>query len=338
MVGVRRRPILGVLLGALLAAAWGVSGSAYLKYGTRVDGRTQALRWHTLPIRYFLHDRTPDGVAQAAFENAVQRACATWSAVSTAGVSFRLVGTINAPPFAEDGVSSVGFVARPDLDRVLGATQYVVDQQSGAIVEADIFLNSTFPWSTASGGDAGRYDVESIALHELGHVLGLGHSALGETELRAGGGRRVIAAGAVMFPIAFSAGSVEGRTLRADDVAGVSDLYDGPSFLTETGSISGTVTKNGAGVFGAHVVAFHPETGRLVGTLTLSEDGAFAIAGLDPGTHIVRVEPLDDADLNSFFPEDGHVDVQFRVTFLDKLAVVPRGGNAGPFDIKVAAR
>jgi hypothetical protein len=148
----------------------------------------------------------------------------------------------------------------------------------------------------------------------------------------------VLASGAVMFPIAFSAGSVEGRTLRADDIAGISDLYDGPGFLDATGSISGRVTKNGTGVFGAHVVAFNPETGKLVGTFTLSDDGSFAIAGLDPGTHIVRVEPLDDADLNSFFPEDRVVDLQFKVTFLDKLAIVPRGGNSGPFEIKVAAK
>jgi hypothetical protein len=334
----RHRASLAVLLGVLSAAAWVVTGAAYLKYGVRVNDRTLALRWNTLPIRYFLNDQVPAGVTPAAFENVIQRACATWAGVPTAGVSFRFVGTISAPPFAEDGVSSIGFLARPELDRVLGATQYVVDEQTGAIVESDIFLNTTFPWSTASAGDIGRYDVESIALHELGHLLGLGHSALGETELRAGGGRRVIASGAVMFPIAFSAGSIEGRTLRADDIAGVSDLYDGPGFLSETGSLNGRVTKNGAGVYGAHVVAFNPETGKLVGTFTLADDGAFAIAGLDPGTHIVRVEPLDDADLNSFFGEGHVVDVQFNVTFLDKLAVVPRGGNAGPFEIKVAAR
>jgi len=334
----RHRPIRAALLGLLCAILWGVTGAAYLKYGVRVDGRTQALRWTTLPVRYFLNDHVPAGLTPASFEGAVQKACASWAAVPTAGVSFHLVGAIDSPPLEQDGVSTIGFLPRPELDRVLGATSYVIDEQTGAIVESDIFLNSAFPWSTATAGEAGRYDVESIVVHELGHLLGLGHSALGETELRAGGGRRVVASGAVMFPIAFSAGGIEGRTLRADDIAGVSDLYEGPDFLAGAGSLSGRVVKNGVGVYGAHVVAFNPETGKLVGTFTLSDDGSFAIAGLEPGTHIVRVEPLDDADLNSFFSEDRVVDVQFRVTFLDKLAVVPRGGNAGPFEITVAAR
>ena len=221
---------------------------------------------------------------------------------------------------------------------VLGATTFVVDVVSGEIVESDIFFNTTFPWSTASGGEVGRYDLESIALHEIGHLLGLGHSALGETELRAGGGRRVIASEAVMFPIAFSPGSIEGRILRADDIAGVSDVYESTGFLAQRGSVSGRVTKNGQPVFGAHVVAFNPATGKLVGNFALGTNGDFAIAGLDPGPHVLRAEPLDDADLTSFFPEDRVVDLQFKVTYLDRLAIVPKGGNAGPYEIKVTAR
>ena len=92
-------------------------------------------------------------------------------------------------------------------------------------LESDIFFNSAFPWSVAPAGEAGRFDLESIALHEIGHFSGLGHSALGETELREGGGRRVLAAEAVMFPIAFTSGSIAARTLKADDIAGISDLY-----------------------------------------------------------------------------------------------------------------
>jgi hypothetical protein len=141
-----------------------------------------------------------------------------------------------------------------------------------------------------------------------------------------------------MFPIAFSAGSIEGRRLRADDIAGIADIYANGSLPSGVGSVSGRVTKNGQPLFGAHVVAFNPATGKLVGNFTLGDNGQFAITGLDPGAHVLRAEPLDDADLNSFFGEDRVVDLAFKVTYLDRLAVVPKGGNVGPFEIKVTPK
>ena len=154
----------------------------------------------------------------------------------------------------------------------------------------------------APNGQPERVDLESVALHELGHLLGLGHSAIGETERTGNGSRRVIGTGAVMFPIALTAGAIADRVLQADDIAGISDLYPAPPTL-DTGGIVGRVTKNGQGVIGAHVVAFNPETGILVGNFTLNADGDFVIARLPPGPYILRVEPLDDADPDSFFPD-----------------------------------
>ena len=162
-------------------------------------------------------------------------------------------------------------------------------------------------------------------------------SALGETELRAGG-RRVLGSEAVMFPIAFSSGSTQGRTLKADDIAGISDIYPGGDFSRNTGSISGKVTKSGKGVLGAHVVAFNPQTGHLVGGFSLNEDGGFVLAGLEPGAQVLRVEPLDDADIESFFDTTLDIDVDFKVKFHDKLVVVPRGGGARNIEIKVVAK
>ena len=37
------------------------------------------------------------------------------------------------------------------------------------------------------------------------------------------------------------------------------------------------------------------------GPFTLTADGEFSIGGLSPGPKVVRVEPLDDADTDSFF-------------------------------------
>ena len=328
----------GVVIVAM-AVAPAQPAFAYLKFGVNVAGKQVTLKWSQTPVRYFVHDGGVPGVTANDFQAAVGRAFSTWEAVPTASISYQFAGFTSSLPLEDDGRSTLGFLAKPDLDRVLASTSFLVDDATGALVESDIFFNSAFPWSVAPAGEAGKFDLESIALHEIGHLSGLSHSAMGETELRPEGGRRVIAAEAVMFPIAFPAGNISDRVLRADDIAGISDVYPDGDFAATTGSISGRVTKDGQGLYGAHVVAFDPASGRLVANFTLNDQGQFAIAGLLPGPHIVRVEPVDDADLDSFFDTSARtVDLDFRVSFLDRLVVVPRGGDSGAIEVKVVRK
>jgi hypothetical protein len=323
------------LLACLAGAVLSQDVHAYLHFTTSIMGEARVLKWQRSPVRWFAADRAAAGVSASDFQTAMARAFATWEAVPTASITFQFAGFTGAQPFDDDGVSVLGFQPHPEMERVLGATGFLIDTVSGEIVESDIFFNSAFLWSTSAQGDPARFDLESIALHEIGHFIGLGHSAIGETEMRPEGGRRVLGSGAVMFPIALGRGVTRDRELLPDDIAAVSDLYPEADFRRNTGVASGRVTRGGSGVLGAHVVAFNPETGALVAGFTLNGDGEFQIAGLAPGPYVIRVEPLDDADVESFFSRPGAIDLGFLVTFHDRLFVAPAGGAGERFTVAV---
>src|SRR5262249_3901113 len=226
----------------VIALALGPRLSAYLRFGVQIGSRVILLKWNDLPVRYFITNRDVPGVTAPQLSTAVASAFATWSSVPTVKLSSQFVGFVGSDPANNDGINVIGFLFQPDLDRVLGATTHNVDGVTGAIIESDIFLNSAFAWSVAPTGESKRFDVQSIATHEIGHLLGLGHSALGETELQPDGGRRVLGKSAVMFPIAFPAGNIADRVLKPDDIAGISGTYPTPEFSTQLGSISVRVT------------------------------------------------------------------------------------------------
>lgn len=325
----------GVLVTALLVVAATSPAGAYLKLGTPVDGRIIDVTWRG-PVRYFVSEANAPTASAGDLRNAVARATGTWQAVPSATVRFEYQGMTTASPGMVDGLTTVGFLDQPDLDRVLAATSFLIDTTNGAIIEADVFFNSQFAWSVSAEGSPSQNDLESVALHELGHLLGLSHSALGETELTSTGGRRVVASGSIMFPIAMSRGTIADRVLQADDIAGISDLYPAAGVVDSTGGITGRVTKGGRGLLGAHVVAINPETGVVVGNFSLNENGEFAIVRLEPGPYILRVEPLDDTEVDSFFSTT--IDVNFRVAYAPRMVVAPRGGSSSPIEIQVIAK
>ncbi len=87
----------------------------------------------------------------------------------------------------------------------------------GNTITGDVHFDTAESWSddpTDTTGDA-DFDFFTVALHEIGHALGLGHSAV---------------VGSVMEPIYAGAR----RTLHADDIAGIRAIYGVPepgSFL-----------------------------------------------------------------------------------------------------------
>jgi hypothetical protein len=325
----------------VLALALPAGVAAYLKIGVELsNGSVVALKWKAFPVSYMVTNRSVPGVTAQQFQAATDTAFNTWTSVPNTAFSTRFVGLTSIDPSTASGQTVLGFEPHPADDRVLGQTTWEFDS-SGNPVASHIWLNSAaiFTWSVAPSGEAGRFDVQSIMTHEIGHLFGLSHSALGETTLNTtSGGRSINGKAAVMFPIAYPSANTLDRTLKPDDVAGIADLYGTPVFRQQTGQISGRVTLSGAGVFGAHIFAFNQRTGTLVGGFSLDNQGTFVISGLEPGLYLVRAEPLDDADIDGFFDTGTVVNVNFKATYHSKLVAVPAGGASSSIEIRVSPK
>jgi hypothetical protein len=331
------RPAIAAFLFLGFAGLSSVRVDAYLTHHERIGGQTVVLQWKRFPVQWFVSSTGIPGISPQQLQAIANRAFQTWQDVPTASITFQFVGFTGAAPGNDDGMNTLGFLDRPDLDDVLGAARLLIDVQSGEFIESDIFFNSRAPWSVAATGETGRFDLESVAVHEIGHLLGLGHSDLGLTEARASS-FRVKGTETVMFPVTLDPGHIEGRALKPDDIAGVSDLYPEASWRTSTGRIQGRVRRSGGGVLGAQVVAFNAATGSLIAGFSLSEQGDFDIGGLEPGLHILRVEPIDDGDVESFFDEPADVDVDFKTKYFPNLVFVPRGARTPSFDVEVESK
>jgi hypothetical protein len=85
----------------------------------------------------------------------------------------------------------------------LAVTYY--SYSGSTMIEADILFNKAQPWDSYRGSSRSSFDIQRVALHELGHALGLAHSSV---------------AGAIMNPYISSY-----YTLSADDIAGAQSLY-----------------------------------------------------------------------------------------------------------------
>src|SRR5262249_14554081 len=121
---------------------------AYLHFGVKnTAGQTVTLKWAQTPVRYFVSVRSSvTGVAVADFEAAVARSFGTWQALPTAAITYQYGGLTVARPGEDDGSSTLGFESHPEMDRVLASTSFLIDRTTGALIESDIFFNSTFTW------------------------------------------------------------------------------------------------------------------------------------------------------------------------------------------------
>ncbi len=331
-----RRFSLGLLIALCVIAA---PVSAYVPLTVSFsDGEAVIAHWRdsAFPVTVVASEGLSPDIGGGRDVEALQSALNTWSSVDGSNARLRYGGEGDVQAGIIDGINAIEFTTAPGLDLSGAITvSYLLIDDDGVISEADILVNNRRYTFNTDGGNVGL-DLETALLRELGHLLGLDSSPIGEMEFSGGQQATVADDSAVMYPVPRGPTQLA-RSLTEDDKAAVAAIYSNGS---SRGSISGRVTtQSGIPVFGAHVVVFEPVDQVLVGAVTLP-DGTYTVGGLPPGRYVMRVEPLESpADASSlggiYSTLSDLVNSSFRPAFLERYVDVVAGSEAGGVNLEV---
>ena len=246
---------------------------------------------------------------------------AAWQDVSTSRLVFEDRGLTEATATSgDDGVNVVlfdetGRILRAPAGTGVIAVTRITSDLDGRITDADIIFNGR-DFRFGEGAQPGRIELRDVAVHEVGHLLGLDHTPLeGTPSVRP-----------TMNPFYHDDGPGEGASLQADDIAGVSTLYPTADFQNATSRISGSVTDiDGNPIFGALIAAENLSSGETYGTVsgafprTLGR-GDFLLQGLLPGSYRLHLSPISGRiDEDNFSGIFQNFDLGFAIEYFDNV-------------------
>jgi len=269
----------------------------------KVTWPTGNISWSLNPSNSIVYTGPGTPADEAALTSALNTAFSLWSGAQYQGTNVNTLSftqgadNSNTTFVSGDCVNSIGFTeslatgiiaetevtsyssSTPPFDYhcSTGAPTRICPQEV-CITDADIEFNADSFFYTPGyfRPPSNYFDFQTVATHEIGHLIGLDHSGL---------------ANAVMYPYGDSGTGGIKYALAIDDAIGSAALYPNSAIVNWVGGIKGTVTVDGSPAFGAHVVAVDGATGNVV-TDTLSDPNGNYHLRMFQGNYFVMVLPL----------------------------------------------
>ena len=282
----------------------------------RIASVAGAIRWDasSFPLRFRLleNENLPDlpGFDAVLWRESVERGLRAWNEIETSALEMALDAETLAADLGRtgDGINTIGFSS---LDRVAGGPFATADVQytGGEVTGCDVHFSPTYlDGSSASDPAALARVADALArtvMHELGHCLGLAHSAMNSTWLAQA---RAIEPPAGVLPEGverlqhdprMSYGANDDVILGPDDAVGASLLYPASGFLDSRGALTGRIVlANGEPARFAYVQSVvYTTEGAIFGPGAFADSwGQFLLEGLEPS-----LEPGLDPGLRHFW-------------------------------------
>lgn len=194
--------------------------------------------------------------------------------------------------------------------------------RQGNITEADIVLNPYARFST--DGSTDTFDLESVLIHEIGHLLGLEHSTISSATMFEQQGKNGV----------YNLNSFSPRTLSEDDISGIRSIYGANSQENNCcGSIKGNISVVGklTATETFRVFAENAENGNFIADVSTDESGNYRFDGLKAGNYILYTK--SNRSENSSFQKIGKIEVSHnKISLLDKKIKI----SENKFDLQFA--
>jgi len=240
-----------------------VPAFASVRLTYQLNGAAVPVSWPStaFPIHYAIDSNI---VAKIGSTEPIEHAFTDWTTIPDTAIAFVSDGVINNAKAGQDGVNTIsvadGLFAGQNF--IALTTNWYDD--TAHIKESDIQVDP--------GALAGNYNVQQVVEHEVGHLLGLDHSAV---------------LSSMMYPFVGLDGV---PSLDSDDKIAMQMLYP----RTDSGGaiMQGRVLGDGGGIYAAQVVAVS-DSGAPVATALTNQNGEFEMRGVPPGNYRLYAEPLD---------------------------------------------